>query len=57
MYRCDIVVPKLSICGDGVCRYLEKDISNDCFGEKYYPDNQLNQVLINNTEKMMLIIL
>lgn len=48
----DIVIPKLSICGDGVCRYLEKDISKDCFGEKYYPDNQLNQILISNAEKI-----
>ncbi|OOM67611.1 phosphorylase [Clostridium sp. BL-8] len=48
----DIVIPNLSICGDGVCRYLEKDINKDCFGEKYYPDNQLNQVLISNTEKI-----
>lgn len=48
----DIVIPSVSICGDGVCRYLEKDIRKDCFGEKYYPDYQLNKVLIDNAKKI-----
>lgn len=48
----DIVIPIVSICGDGVCRYLEKDLDRDCFGEKYYPDNRLNKVLIDNAGKI-----
>lgn len=48
----DIVIPNLSICGDGVCRYLEKDLTKDCFGDKYYPDTKLNKVLIKNTQKI-----
>lgn len=48
----DIIIPTLSVCGDGVCRYLEKDLTKDCFGDKYYPDTKLNKILIKNTEKI-----
>ena len=36
----DIVIPKLSICGDGMSRYLKGKplISNDPFGESSFPD-------------------
>lgn len=48
----DIAIPLFSICGDGVCRYLQKDITKDCFGEKYYPDDEFNNTLIDKTEKL-----
>lgn len=50
----DIVIPILSVCGDGVCRYLERDIRKDCFGEKYYPDKKMNQLLLEITSKICL---
>lgn len=39
----DIVIPKLSICGDGVCRYLTgKELSkSDTFGNEYYPESSI----------------
>ena len=48
----DIVIPELSVCGDGVCRYMEKDLTKDCFGEKYYLDPKMNQLLIEKTRKI-----
>ena len=42
----DIVIPKYSICGEGFSRYLEKDLA-DCFGHKYYPDEELNTTIYN----------
>ena len=40
----DIMIPEYSICGVGADRYLcTKDNlkNNECFGKKYYPDNEL----------------
>lgn len=39
----DIVIPELSICGDGFCRYLTKGQlrDNDVFGKAMYPNAQL----------------
>lgn len=48
----DIVIPKSSICGDGVSRYLELDLKRDCFGERYYPDKELYEDAINITDKI-----
>lgn len=48
----DIVIPKLSICGDGMSRYLKgsplKD--NDAFGEVSYPDKEMYEVLKSSTK-------
>lgn len=48
----DIAIPKSSVCGDGVSRYLELDLKNDCFGERYYPDKALYEDEINITDKI-----
>lgn len=49
----DIVIPKYSICGDGVCRYLTngrlKD--NDMFGQAVYPNEQLTKKINTITNK------
>ncbi|MDF2885409.1 MAG: phosphorylase family protein [Clostridiaceae bacterium] len=48
----DIVIPKSSVCGDGVCRYLELDLNNDCFGQRYFPDKKLYEDEINITDEI-----
>ena len=50
----DLVIPKYSICGDGSCRYLtnKKLIENDCFGEKYYPNNEFFNDIVSKTEEL-----
>ena len=50
----DIVIPRLSICGDGMSRYLKGSPlkSNDPFGELSYPDLEMFQVLMNNTKQI-----
>lgn len=50
----DIVIPMLSICGDGISRYLKGGIlkSNDPFGELSYPDEEMFNVLSNTTREM-----
>ena len=39
----DIVIPEYSVCGDGASRYIASDDlkSDDCWGEKVYPNNDL----------------
>ncbi|KAB3529516.1 phosphorylase family protein [Alkaliphilus serpentinus] len=50
----DIVVPMLSICGDGISRYLKgKPLkSNDPFGELSYPDAEMFKVLSDTTREI-----
>lgn len=50
----DIVIPKLSICGDGMSRYLKGSSlkENDPFGEVCFPDPGFYEELKNNTEKI-----
>jgi purine-nucleoside phosphorylase len=50
----DIVIPEYSICGDGACRYLtNKKISeNDCFGDKYYPNNKFYEKIKSITDRI-----
>ena len=50
----DIVIPEVSICGDGMSRYL-RDVplrDGDSFGDKSYPDAQLVVNLSKNTERI-----
>lgn len=48
----DIVIPELSVCGDGVCRYLTgKSLKeSDTFGEKYYPNKELTDIALEVTK-------
>lgn len=50
----DIVVPQYSICGDGASRYIAAESlkSNDIFGDKAYPDEDLFKVLYQNTKQV-----
>ncbi len=50
----DIVIPKYSICGDGVCKYLTgKPIKNSyVYGEKYYPNKELFNKTIESTKSI-----
>jgi purine-nucleoside phosphorylase len=50
----EIIVPEYSICGDGACRYLtnKKVKENDCFGEKYYPNKELYNIIVNKTDEI-----
>lgn len=48
----DIVIPDLSICGDGASRYLNKDLSDD-FGKKEEPNKQLLKLLSESSEKII----
>ena len=45
----DFIVPKYSVCGNGVCRYLtdEKIANSDCFGRKYYPNKDIYNNIIS----------
>ncbi len=44
----DIVVPTVSVCGDGVSRYLLPGTlkENDPFGREAFPDQELNETLL-----------
>jgi purine-nucleoside phosphorylase len=50
----DIVIPEYSISGDGSCRYLtdKKVFENDCFGEKYFPNEEFHEKVISKTENI-----
>ena len=50
----DIIIPEYSICGDGSCRYLTngKISTNDCFGEKYYPNKELYEQITLKTKEI-----
>lgn len=50
----DIVVPKVSVCGDGVSRYLLPGSlkENDAFGREAYPDRELNAMLLANAQRI-----
>jgi purine-nucleoside phosphorylase len=50
----DIVVPEYSMSGDGVSRYLKGGLlrSNDTFGDKSYPDEELFELLLHNVQKV-----
>jgi len=43
----DIVIPEYSVCGDGASRYIagQQLTGGDVFGERAYPDAELNEVL------------
>ena len=47
----DLVVPVFSYNGVGVCRYFNDNLEDD-FENKYYPNNQLNNDLINAIKKI-----
>ncbi|AEF84210.1 phosphorylase family protein [Treponema primitia ZAS-2] len=44
----DIVVPEYSVCGEGASRYITEGNlkDSDCFGEKYYPNQDIYKNLI-----------
>ncbi|MBU3111946.1 phosphorylase [Clostridium lacusfryxellense] len=48
----DIVIPRFSICGDGVCKYLSKNIDVNCFGERNYPDGNMFTKVTDVTDKI-----
>lgn len=50
----DIVLPEVSICGDGASRYIANNSlkDGDVFGEKVYPDQKLFAHLKNATNKI-----
>ena len=49
----DIVIPEFSVCGDGTSRYLASDdLSYDVFGDKVFPDNSLQSILLNETSRI-----
>lgn len=50
----DIVIPKYSICGDGVCKYLtgKKLKESDTFGKKYFPNKELFNLTVEVTKKI-----
>ena len=49
----DIVIPEYSICGDGASRYIASDdLNHDVFGEKAYPDLDMNNSLISETARL-----
>jgi len=48
----DIVIPQLSVSGDGVSRYLQLNLIKDCFGEKHYPDKELYEAEIKITAEI-----
>ena len=47
----DIVIPNISICGDGASRYLNKNLE-DNFGEKVYPNKDMFDKICNIVDKM-----
>ncbi len=50
----DIMIPEVSICGTGANRFLcESGIADQhCFGEKCYPDPELNALLVQKAENI-----
>lgn len=50
----DIVIPEYSICGDGASRYIygNRLADSDCWGEKVYPDNELQNKLKEITNQI-----
>jgi len=49
----DIVIPEYSVCGNGASRYLSSDnLSNDPFGERSFPDAQLNRLLTETSAQV-----
>lgn len=49
----DIVVPELSVCGDGASRYISSvGLEKDSFGEKAYPDPSLLEELRSEVQKV-----
>lgn len=48
----DIVIPEYSASGDGAGRYLSDSLSDDIFGDKQYPDNDLFRLLVNETQRV-----
>ena len=48
----DIVIPSCSICGDGVCKYLSKNIDITCFGERNYPNGDMLRKVTNAANKI-----
>lgn len=50
----DIILPKCSICGDGVCKYLTGKPLKDSyvFGERFFPNENLFNLSINVTKKI-----
>lgn len=49
----DFVIPRYSISGDGVCRYLTtSSMVIDRFGEKYYPDLVLGKKIISLSKRI-----
>lgn len=41
----DLVVPDYIMCGDGLCRYLSKNLKKDCFGVFYSPTASLQKYI------------
>ncbi len=50
----DIVIPEWSICGDGASRYISNSTlkSQDIFGEKAYPNNELYLKILESTKQV-----
>ena len=47
----DIVIPNISICGEGSSRYLNNDLSDD-FGKEFMPEKEFADLAINCTQKI-----
>ena len=48
----DVVLPQVSVSGDGASRYLASDALEDVFGESFRPDEALFRRLWTETEKI-----
>lgn len=48
----DIIIPEYSACGDGASRYLSNNLRKDSFEEKQYPNNDLFNLLVNETKQI-----
>ena len=43
----DLIIPNEVICADGACRYLNKTLSEDSMGKKYFPDSSVYTRIYN----------
>jgi purine-nucleoside phosphorylase len=51
----DVVTPEYSVCGNGACRYITTGNlkENDCFGEKYHPNQDVFERILSATESAL----
>lgn len=48
----DLLLPSISASGDGAGRYLQRDMTHDCFGEEHRPDAALFDALCSATKRI-----